>query len=88
MNALLLGVSVLLMFSYYVVFPCRRDFLVPFEGKTSISVFNLLQRACLEMAKISHKIHQGKASADGRPPLRIYQKFVYNRFMWGECASI
>ena len=59
---------------------------MPFEGETPTSVFHLLQLACLEMAKISHNIRRREASA-GRPSqLLIYQKFVYNRFMWGECG--
>ena len=82
----LLGFSVLLL-SWYVVFSCRRDFQVPFDGETLTSVFSLLQQACLEMAKISHNIHQRETSAD-KPSHLIYQKFVYNRFMWGEYASI
>ena len=62
----------------------RRDFPVPFESETPTSVFHLLQLACLEMAKISHNIRRREASA-GRPSqLLIYQKFVYNCFMWGE----
>ena len=71
-----------------MVFPCRRDFPVPFVGETPTSVFHLLQLACLEMAKISHKIHLREARA-GRPSQHVmYHKFVYNRFMWGECVSI
>ena len=66
----------------------RRDFQVPFEGEATTSVFCLLQQACLEMAKISHIIRRRETSA-GRPShLRIYQKFVYNRFMWGECGGV
>ena len=65
---------------------CRRDFLVPFEGETPASVFNLLQQVCLEMAKLSHNIHQEASTC--KPSQLLYQKFFYNRFMWGECVSI
>ena len=56
---------------------------MPFD-KTLISVFHLLQQACIEIAKISHIT----CCKDKPPSAYVYPRFVYNRFMWGECITI
>ena len=62
----------------------RCDFGVQFESEGPTSVFYLLQEACTQMAWISYNTWQKKTSA-AKPP-QNHQKFVYSRFMWGECV--
>ena len=63
---------------------CRHDFDVQFDSKNSTSVFELLQEACLQMSKISHDMRR-KATGAKQSQQQLYQRFVYSRFMWGEC---
>jgi len=67
-----------------VLLPCRRDFAVQFGNEESTSVFYLLQQAFIQMAKISHHIHQREVNVANQPKQFLYRRFVYNRFMWGE----
>ena len=60
--------------TWYVVHPYRCDFAVQFGGKTTTSVFQLLQQACFQMVTLSYN---NKSSAS-------QQRLVYARFMWGE----
>lgn len=54
---------------------------MPFDSETPTSVFQLLQDACIEMARISSQFWRKKASVS-KPYHQ--KKFVYSRFMWGE----
>ena len=65
------------------VFLYRHDFDVQFDGDIPTSVFNMLQQACFQMAKTSYKIWQKEGSAT--KPSQHHQRFVYSRFMWGQC---
>ena len=67
---------------------CRCDFTVQFGSSDPTSVFQLLQQACLQMISISHSIHQKETNPTKSPQPYLYHKFVYNRFMWGECMSV
>lgn len=49
------------------------------EGESSaVSVFMLLEMACLEMASVSHKL---KLRANNK---QFYPRFILIRMMWGE----
>ena len=61
----------------------RHDFDVQFDSDIPTSVFNLLQQACFQMAKTSYRIWQKEGSAT--KPSQHHQRFVYSRFMWGQC---
>ena len=63
---------------------CRHDFDVQFGSKNSTSVFQLLQGACLQMGRLSHNMWR-KATGAKQSQQQLYQRFVYSRFMWGEC---
>ena len=63
----------------------RRDFAVQFGSEESTSVFFLLQQACIQLAKVSHHIHQREVNTANQSKQFLYRGFVYNRFMWGEC---
>ena len=68
-----------------VVLPNRCDFAVRFGSENPTSVFHLLQQACLEMIKISNRIHM-KGSGPHRT--HVHQGFVYSRFMWGKFVFV
>ena len=76
----------LLCLIWCLVFLYRKDFTLQFnsENVASTSVFYLLQCTCLSMARRSHSIYQEKA----KQRQHLYHKFVYNRFMWGECVCV
>ena len=64
---------------------CRGDFIVQLDSRNPTSVFQLLQEACLHMGRLSHSIMQGKTTAAKPSHHHLHQRFVYSRFMWGEC---
>ena len=53
----------------------RLDFSIMFENE-SMGVFQLLEMACLELAKVATRRGTGQA--------RMYTRFVFCRMMWGE----
>ena len=66
---------------------CRGDFSVKFdhESSNSTSTFQLLQEACFQMCRNSHRIMQKKGNTAKQSEQHLYQRFVYSRFMWGKC---
>ena len=53
------------------------------EENSSISVFHLLEMACIELGTVSHRIRMRGVTV-GKS---LYPRFVYNRMAWGTLGS-